>query len=107
MGRPQLLDHMGDILPAVQAALCDSNTAVREAAGAAFAILSKGSSGSAVDSVVPSMLSGALKEVLRVHSILVNHVATRSYSVSRVSLGLAFSFVWKFFCISLFLNVTA
>ncbi|MEW5303880.1 MAG: hypothetical protein WDW36_006533 [Sanguina aurantia] len=58
VGRPQLLDHLGDILPAVQAALCDSNTAVREAAGAAFAILSKGSSGSAVDSVVPSMLSG-------------------------------------------------
>ena len=45
-------------LPGHQAALTDSEAGVRAAAGDAFAILFKGGSGSAVDSVVPSMISG-------------------------------------------------
>ncbi len=44
-----------------QAALTDTEPAVRAAAGDAFAILFKGGSqGSAVDSVVPSMIAGLL-----------------------------------------------
>lgn len=41
MSRQQLSDSLAEVLPAVQAALCDAEPAVREAAGAAFAILFK------------------------------------------------------------------
>ena len=58
MTRHQLTEHLSHILPPVQKALCDSDPAVREAAGAAFGVLFKGGAGSAVDSVVPSLLSG-------------------------------------------------
>lgn len=58
--RPQ--EHLAEVLPTVQCALTDSDGGVREAAGAAFGILFKGQGGagggSAVDSVVPSMLAG-------------------------------------------------
>ncbi len=43
----------------VQAALCDEDAGVREAAGAAFSIMFKGGAGSAVEGVVPGMLEGA------------------------------------------------
>ncbi len=59
---PSMQEHLADVLPTVQCALTDSDGGVREAAGAAFGILFKGQGGagggSAVDSVVPSMLAG-------------------------------------------------
>lgn len=58
MGRHQLTEYLSEVLPAVQAALCDADAEVREAAGSAFAILFKGGAGSAVDSVVPTMVKG-------------------------------------------------
>ncbi|GIL73837.1 hypothetical protein Vretimale_5312 [Volvox reticuliferus] len=62
LGRHQLQEHLAEVLPTVQSALTDANAGVREAAGAAFGILFKGSGGagggSAVDGVVPSMLAG-------------------------------------------------
>ncbi|GLC46160.1 hypothetical protein PLESTB_001196200 [Pleodorina starrii] len=65
LGRHQLQEHLAEVLPTVQSALTDTDPAVREAAGAAFGILFKGSGaggggggGSAVDGVVPSMLAG-------------------------------------------------
>ncbi|GFR52597.1 hypothetical protein Agub_g15194, partial [Astrephomene gubernaculifera] len=60
MGRHQLQEHLAEVLPTVQTALTDADGGVREAAGAAFGILFKGSGGggSAVDGVVPSMLAG-------------------------------------------------
>jgi hypothetical protein len=45
ISRQQLGDHLAEMLPAVQAALCDSDPAVREAAGGAFAILFRGGAG--------------------------------------------------------------
>jgi hypothetical protein len=56
--RHQLAEHLPEILPPIQAALCDPDAAVREAAGAAFGILFRGGAHSAVDSVVPSLLTG-------------------------------------------------
>jgi hypothetical protein len=63
INKHQLAEHMSEILPTVQAALTDQEAGVREAAGEAFAILFKGGPGggggaSAVDQVVPSMVSG-------------------------------------------------
>ncbi|GIL49256.1 hypothetical protein Vafri_5386 [Volvox africanus] len=62
LGRHQLQEHLAEVLPTVQSALTDADASVREAAGAAFGILFKGSGGagggSAVDGVVPSMLAG-------------------------------------------------
>ena len=40
--RHQLGEHLPDILPPIQAALCDTDAAVREAAGAAFGVLFRG-----------------------------------------------------------------
>jgi hypothetical protein len=56
--RHQLTEHLSDILPPIQAALCDEDAAVREAAGAAFGVLFKGGAHGAVESVVPSLLHG-------------------------------------------------
>ena len=56
--RHQLAEHLPEILPPIQAALCDADTAVREAAGAAFGVLFRGGAHSAVDGVVPSLLAG-------------------------------------------------
>lgn len=56
--RHQLGEHLPEILPPIQAALCDADAAVREAAGAAFGVLFRGGAHSAVDSVVPSLLAG-------------------------------------------------
>jgi hypothetical protein len=58
ISKHQLAEHLSDVLPTVQAALTDTDGLVRAAAGDAFAILFKGGSGSAVDSVVPSMIAG-------------------------------------------------
>lgn len=58
ISKHQLADHLADVLSTVQAALTDSDARVREAAGEAFAILFKGGAGSAVESVVPSMIQG-------------------------------------------------
>jgi len=55
--RHQLGEHLADILPPIQAALCDADGAVREAAGAAFGVLFKGGAHGAVESVVPSLLT--------------------------------------------------
>lgn len=56
--RHQLGEHLPEILPPIQAALCDADGAVREAAGAAFGVLFRGGAHSAVDGVVPSLLAG-------------------------------------------------
>jgi hypothetical protein len=56
--RHQLMEHLAQVLPPVQAALVDPDPAVREAAGGAFGVLFKGGAGSAVDAVVPSLLAG-------------------------------------------------
>lgn len=56
--RHQLTEHLAEILPPIQAALCDEDPAVREAAGAAFGVLFKGGAAGAVESVVPSLLNG-------------------------------------------------
>jgi hypothetical protein len=56
--RHQLTEHLSDILPPIQGALCDEDAAVREAAGAAFGVLFKGGAHGAVESVVPSLLNG-------------------------------------------------
>jgi hypothetical protein len=40
--RHQLAEHLPEILPPIQAALCDSDATVREAAGAAFGVLFRG-----------------------------------------------------------------
>ncbi|GBF89654.1 hypothetical protein Rsub_02372, partial [Raphidocelis subcapitata] len=56
--RHQLGEHLPDILPPIQAALCDADPSVREAAGAAFGVLFRGGAHSAVDGVVPSLLAG-------------------------------------------------
>ncbi|KAF8055816.1 hypothetical protein HT031_006591 [Scenedesmus sp. PABB004] len=56
--RHQLGEHLSDILPPIQSALCDADPAVREAAGAAFGVLFKGGAHGAVESVVPSLLHG-------------------------------------------------
>ena len=56
--RHQLAEHLPEILPPIQAALCDGDAAVREAAGAAFGVLFRGGAHSAVDGVVPSLLAG-------------------------------------------------
>jgi hypothetical protein len=56
--RHQLGEHLPEILPPIQAALCDPDASVREAAGAAFGVLFRGGAHSAVDGVVPSLLAG-------------------------------------------------
>jgi hypothetical protein len=56
--RHQLTEHLADILPPIQGALCDPDPTVREAAGSAFGVLFKGGAHGAVESVVPSLLHG-------------------------------------------------
>lgn len=56
--RNQLAEHLTDLLPSVQSALCDTDSRVREAAGGAFNVLFKSGGGSVIDSVIPSLLSG-------------------------------------------------
>lgn len=58
MTRHQLTEHLADILPPIQGALCDPDPSVREAAGSAFGVLFKGGAHGAVESVVPSLLHG-------------------------------------------------
>lgn len=56
VSRGQLAEHLGELLPAVQAALTDEDAGVRTAAAAAFGVLFKGGAGSAVDSIIPSLM---------------------------------------------------
>jgi hypothetical protein len=75
--RTQLAEHLNEILPPIQKALCDPDARVREAAGAAFGVLFRsggapaggaghgghhghGQGGGAGDAVVPALLSGML-----------------------------------------------
>ncbi len=56
--RDQLSEHIGEILPTVQAALVDTDPGVRQAAGAAIGILFKTGGGSGVEGVLPTLLAG-------------------------------------------------
>jgi hypothetical protein len=56
--RHQLAEHLGELLPAVQGALCDEDADVRSAAGGVFNILFKSGGGSSIDSIIPSLLTG-------------------------------------------------
>ncbi|DBB12167.1 TPA: hypothetical protein ACH3X3_006274 [Trebouxia sp. C0006] len=58
ISREQLQEYLAQLLPTVQAALCDEDTTVRQAAGGAFSILFKGGTGGAVDSIIPTLLHG-------------------------------------------------
>jgi len=74
--RAQLAEHLGEILPPIQKALCDPDARVREAAGAAFGVLFRsgggpgggggggghGGGGGAGDAVVPALLAGLLDD---------------------------------------------
>ncbi|KAI3427088.1 hypothetical protein D9Q98_007027 [Chlorella vulgaris] len=56
--RTQLADHLADLLLPIQGALCDDDPGVRAAAGGVFNVLFKSGGGSAMDSVIPALLSG-------------------------------------------------
>ena len=57
--RTQLAEHLADLMPAIQAALCDGDADVRAAAGGVFNTLFKsGGAGGASDSVIPALLAG-------------------------------------------------
>lgn len=56
--RQQLAEHLTDLLPSVQTALCDTDADVRAAAGKAFDVLFKSGGGSVIDAVIPALLSG-------------------------------------------------
>ncbi|PRW50843.1 Translational activator GCN1 isoform A [Chlorella sorokiniana] len=56
--RTQLADHLADLLQPIQGALCDDDAGVRTAAGGVFNVLFKSGGGSAMDSVIPALLSG-------------------------------------------------
>lgn len=55
--RTQLAEHLAEILPVIQNALCDADERVRQSAGGVFAVLFKGSGGGAIDTVIPALLS--------------------------------------------------
>jgi len=55
--RTQLAEHLTEMLPAIQSALCDEDDLVRQAAGGVFAVLFKGGGGGAIDTVIPALLS--------------------------------------------------
>jgi HEAT repeat len=55
-------DQLPAVMPAVQAALCDPDAAVREAAGDAFAVLFRGGAGSLVEGMLPALLEGLKEE---------------------------------------------
>jgi len=91
--RLQLADHYGQLIPAVQQALCDESPAVRAAAGAAFNQLFRGGGGSggggdsALSEIVPALLASlegggahaleGLKQVLRAQPRLLSAVVPR------------------------------
>lgn len=56
--REELAMHLPALLPAVQAALCDTDDSVRAAAGDSFAVLFRGGAGSAVEGMLPGLLEG-------------------------------------------------
>lgn len=56
-----IVRHLRSALPSlasVQGALCDDDAEVRTAAGGVFNVLFKSGGGSAMDSVIPALLSG-------------------------------------------------
>ncbi|CAM6126914.1 unnamed protein product [Calypogeia fissa] len=55
-GKHQLLAYMGELIPTIRTALCDSEPEVREAAGMAFSTLFKSAGLQAVDEIVPALL---------------------------------------------------
>eukprot|EP00252_Welwitschia_mirabilis_P007794 TRINITY_DN19495_c0_g1_i1.p1 TRINITY_DN19495_c0_g1~~TRINITY_DN19495_c0_g1_i1.p1 ORF type:complete len:999 (+),score=244.81 TRINITY_DN19495_c0_g1_i1:58-2997(+) len=55
-GKHQLVTFMGDLIPTIRTALCDSVPEVREAAGLAFSTLYKSAGMQAVDEIVPTLL---------------------------------------------------
>ncbi|GLJ35635.1 hypothetical protein SUGI_0716270 [Cryptomeria japonica] len=55
-GRQQLMTFMGDLIPTIRTALCDSASEVREAAGLAFSTLYKSAGLQAIDEIVPTLL---------------------------------------------------
>ncbi|XP_024522570.1 protein ILITYHIA isoform X2 [Selaginella moellendorffii] len=59
-GKLQLVTYMGELIPTIRTALCDSVSEVREAAGLAFGTLFKSAGMQAIDEIVPSLL-GALE----------------------------------------------
>lgn len=56
--RTQLAEHLNELLPAVQGALCDEDADVRAAAGKVINVLFKSGGGTAIDTVIPSLLAG-------------------------------------------------
>ncbi|KAI4350125.1 hypothetical protein L6164_010637 [Bauhinia variegata] len=55
-GKSQLLSFMGDLIPTIRTALCDSVPEVRESAGLAFSTLYKSAGMQAIDEIVPTLL---------------------------------------------------
>jgi vesicle coat complex subunit len=62
-------DQLPALMPAIQAALCDTDPNVRDAAGDAFAVLFKGGAGSLVEGLLPSLLEGLSSETKAAQSI--------------------------------------
>ena len=69
MGKHQLVDHLPELLPSVQAALVDSDDAVREAAGGAFSSLFRGGAASVVESVLPSLMAQLEREATSTNAL--------------------------------------
>ena len=100
--RHQLAEHLGDLLPAVQGALCDEDAAVRAAAGGVINTLFKSGGGSTIDSIIPSLLNGldsrdeghasqaleGLRVVLGVRPQLLSQIAPRLISVPETASNL-------------------
>lgn len=55
-GKSQLLSFMGELIPTIRTALCDSILEVRESAGLAFSTLFKSAGMQAIDEIVPTLL---------------------------------------------------
>ncbi|VAI01794.1 unnamed protein product [Triticum turgidum subsp. durum] len=55
-GKHQLLSFMGELIPTIRTALCDSTQEVRESAGLAFSTLYKSAGLQAIDEIVPTLL---------------------------------------------------
>ncbi|KAJ0966557.1 hypothetical protein J5N97_023474 [Dioscorea zingiberensis] len=55
-GKHQLLSFMGQLIPTIRTALCDSSAEVRESAGLAFSTLYKTAGLQAIDEIVPTLL---------------------------------------------------
>ncbi|KAJ7561862.1 hypothetical protein O6H91_03G044500 [Diphasiastrum complanatum] len=56
-GKHQLVTYMGELIPTIRTALCDSVAEVREAAGLAFSTLFKSAGMQAIDEIVPALLA--------------------------------------------------